>query len=46
MIWVLALRHIFWTLPNDKIFDKSKLEAFADEKLIATQILKFMHGKV
>ena len=29
------------SLPNDKIFDLSKLKAFADNKIIVTQKLKF-----
>ena len=31
----------FNSLPNDKILDLSKLKAFADDKIILTQKLKF-----
>ena len=30
------------SLPNDKILDLSKLKVFADNKIIATQKLKFV----
>ena len=30
------------SLPNDKILDYSKLKAFADNKIIATQKMKFV----
>ena len=33
-------------LPNDKILDMSKFNAFADDKIILTQILKFLLGRV
>ena len=32
--------------PNNRIIDWSKLKAFADDKLITTQNLKFVHGRV
>ena len=32
------------SLPNDKILDWSKLKAFADDKLNATEKLKFVLG--
>ena len=34
------------SLPNDKILDKSKFKAFADDKIILTQKLKFVLGRV
>ena len=34
------------SLPNDKIIDWSKFKAFADDKLITTQKLKDVHGRV
>ena len=34
------------SLPDDKILDLSKFKAFADNKLITTQKLKFVHGRV
>ena len=30
------------TVPNDKIFDRSKLKAFADDKLNVAEKLKFV----
>ena len=33
-------------LPNDKISDSSRFKAFTDDKLITTQNLKFVHGRV
>ena len=33
------------TLPNNKILDKSKFKAFADDKMILTQKLKFVLGR-
>ena len=32
-------------LPKDKTLDESKLKAFADNKLISTQKLKFVLGR-
>ena len=32
------------SLPNDKIFDLSKFKVFADDKLTATEKLKFVLG--
>ena len=34
------------SLPNDKILDLLKLEAFADDKLNVTEKLKFVLGRV
>ena len=34
------------SLPNDKMLDLSKLKAFADDKINATQKLKFAQGSV
>ena len=34
------------SLPNDKFLDWSKLKAFADDKRIKTQKLKFMSERV
>ena len=34
------------SLPNDKIFALTKLKAFADDKIIVTQKLKFVLGRV
>ena len=46
-IWTgLKLLHLFKTLPNDKILDLSKFKAFADDKIIPTQKLKFVLGTV
>ena len=33
-------------LPNDKILDWSKFKAFADDKMIVTQKLKFVLGRI
>ena len=33
-------------LPHDKIFDKSKFKAFADDKIEVTQNLKFAFGRM
>ena len=33
-------------LPNDKILNKSKLKAFADEKMKVAEKLKFVLGRV
>ena len=33
-------------LPNDKMLEWSKLKAFADDKIIAVQKLKFVNGRV
>ena len=37
---------MFKSLPNDKILDWSKFKAFADDKIIVTQKLKFVLGRV
>ena len=34
------------SLPNDKISDKSKLEAIGDDKINVTEKLKFVLGRV
>ena len=34
------------SLPHNKILDSSKLKAFADDKLNATEKLKFVLGRV
>ena len=34
------------SLPHNKILDRSKLKAFADDKLNATEKLKFVLGRV
>ena len=34
------------SLPNDKIIDCSKFKAFADDKIIVTQELKYGFGKL
>ena len=34
------------SLPNDKILDLSKLKVFADDKIIATQKLKFVLERI
>ena len=34
------------TLPNDKISDRFKLKAFADDKIDVTEKLKFVFGRV
>ena len=34
------------SLPSDKIFDKSKLKGFVDDKIKVTQKLKFVLGRV
>ena len=36
----------FTSLPDDKILDQSKLEAFADDKINVTKKLKFVMGRV
>ena len=33
------------SVPNDKILDRSKVKAFADDKLTVTKELKFVLGK-
>ena len=38
--------YLFNSLPNNKIFDLSKFKAFADDKIILTQKLKFLMGRV
>ena len=42
----LILYRRFNSLPNDKFFDWSKLKAFADDKLILAENLKFVYGRV
>ena len=37
---------MFYFLPNDKILDRSKLKAFADDKLNVNEKLNFGLGKV
>ena len=34
------------SLPNDKILDQSKFKAFAEEKMVLTQISDFVLGRV
>ena len=34
------------TISNDKIIEKSKLKAYADDKINLTQKLKFLFGRV
>ena len=34
------------SLPNDKILGQSKFKAFADNKIIVTQKMKFTFGRV
>ena len=41
---VLRIAHI--SLPNDKISTLTKFKAFADDKIIVTQKLKFVLGGV
>ena len=36
----------FKSLPNNKILNKSKFKAFADEKKIVTQKLKFVSERI
>ena len=36
----------FNSLPNDSILDWSKLKALADDKIIVTEKLKFVFGRV
>ena len=36
----------FHSLPHDKITDWPKFKAFTNDKLITTQKLKFVHGRV
>ena len=36
----------FNSLPNDKILDRSRLEAYADSKMILTEKLKFVLGRL
>ena len=36
----------FNSLPNNKILERSKLKAFADDKLRVTEKLKFVKGRV
>ena len=37
---------LFNSLPNDKILDRSKLKAFAEDKINVTEKLKFVLGRV
>ena len=41
-----GLRHLFYSLPNDKILGCSKLKAFADNKINETKKLKFVLQRV
>ena len=34
------------SLPNNKILNQSKFKAFADDKIIVTQRLKFVLGRI
>ena len=36
----------FNSLPNNKILHRSKLKAFADDKMNVAQKLKFFYGKI
>ena len=40
------MRNLINSLPNDRIVDFLKLKAFADNKITATQKLKFALGRV
>ena len=42
----LLFPQFFNSLPHNKILDWSKLKAFADDKLNATEKLKFVLGRV
>ena len=42
----LLTRNIFNSLPNVKILDRSKLKAFAEDKINVTEILKFVLERV
>ena len=44
--WTTACFTWLNSLPNCKSLDSSKFKAFADDKLITTQNLKFVHGRV
>ena len=37
---------LFNSLPNDNIFECSKMKAFADDKINVTEKLKFVFGRV
>ena len=37
---------VFNSSPNKKIYDKSKLKAFADDKINVTEKLKFVLGRL
>ena len=37
---------LFNSLPNDKILNQSKLKVVADNKIIVTQRLKFVFGRI
>ena len=37
---------MLYSLPNNKIFDWSKLKVFADDKINVNEILKFGLGRV
>ena len=43
---VLIKSELINSLPNSKIFDWSKLKAFADDKMNGTEKLKFVLGRV
>ena len=40
------LRPLFNSLPNNKILDRFKLKTFADDKVNASEKLKFVSGRV
>ena len=42
----ISLYFVINSLPNGKILDLTKFKAFADDKLILTQKLKFVLGRV
>ena len=37
---------LYNSLPNDKIFDRSKLKAFADDKINMTEKMEFVLGRL
>ena len=41
-----SLRIFFNSLPDDEILDWSKLKAFADDKIVVAEKLKFVLGRV
>ena len=42
----ISTYYFFNSLPNDKILDLSEFKAFANDKIILTQKLKFVSGRV